>query len=66
MIERIMKDYMGRPVYRQDVDRNEVSPIFFLEIYIFISTLIVVLGLFWTFPLVFGIERKNYFRMLSK
>lgn len=49
LIERIMNDYMGRPVYRQDVDRDELSPIFFLEIYIFISTLIVVLGLFSTF-----------------
>lgn len=59
LIEIIMNDYMGKSIYRQDIEREEVSPMFFFEIYIFISTLIVVLGLFSSFHWLLVIRGKT-------
>jgi len=49
ILDRIVDEYMSKPVFIKDIQDDRVSPMLMLEIYYFITTLIVVLGLFNAF-----------------
>jgi hypothetical protein len=49
VLESVLAEYMGGDMYREDLKEGKVDNMWMVEIYIFVTTLIVVLGLFAVF-----------------